>query len=108
MLEDSADFRLLGPVEVVVEGRAIALGGVKQRALLALLVLHANEAVSRDYPVDALWGERAPTSAGHSIVVYVSRLRKALHACGAGKTAVLGTEAGSYVLRAAGRSLRAR
>ena len=93
------DFRLLGPVEVVLDGRAIALGGVKQRALLALFVLHANEIVSRDFLIDELWGERAPASAGHSIVVYVSRLRKALQAHGAGTMPMLDTEAGGYVLR---------
>ncbi|MGZ4400742.1 MAG: BTAD domain-containing putative transcriptional regulator, partial [Gaiellaceae bacterium] len=94
-----ADFRLLGPVEVVVDGRAIALGGMKQRALLALFVLHANEVVSRDFLIDELWGERAPASAEHSIVVYVSRLRKALQAHGAGKMPILGAEARGYVLR---------
>jgi len=94
-----ADFRLLGPVEVVVDGRAIELGGVKQRALLALLALHANEVVSRDFLIDELWGERPPASAEHSIVVYVSRLRKALQALGADKVPLPGTEPGGYVLR---------
>jgi len=94
-----ADFRLLGPVEVVVDGRAIELGGVKQRALLALLVLHANEVVSHDFLIDELWGERPPASAAHSIVVYVSRLRKALRVLGADEAPMLGTAAGGYVLR---------
>ena len=94
-----ADFRLLGPVEVVVDGRAIELGGVRQRALLALLVLHANEVVSRDFLIDELWGERPPASAEHSIVVYVSRLRKALQAHGADQVPMLGTKSGGYVLR---------
>jgi len=94
-----ADFRLLGPVEVVIDGRAIELAGMKQRALLALLLLHANEVVSRDFLIDELWGERPPASAEHSIVVYVSRLRKALRAAGADKVPMLGTEAGGYVLR---------
>ncbi|HEY5275837.1 MAG TPA: BTAD domain-containing putative transcriptional regulator, partial [Coriobacteriia bacterium] len=97
--QGGADFRLLGPVEVAVDGRVIALGGVKQRALLALFVLHANEVVSRDFLIDELWGERAPASADHSIVVYVSRLRKALQAHGAGKMPILDTEARGYVLR---------
>ncbi|HYL39930.1 MAG TPA: BTAD domain-containing putative transcriptional regulator, partial [Candidatus Binatus sp.] len=83
----------------MVDGRAIALGGVKQRALLALLVLHANEVVSRDALIDELWGERPPLHAEHSIVVYVSRLRKALAAPGADELSTLGTEAGGYVLR---------
>ncbi len=95
-----ADFRLLGPVEVIVDGRSIALGGAKQRALLALLVLHANEVISRARLIDELWGERAPASVEHSIVVYVSRLRKALQATGAAESPLLDTEAGGYVLRA--------
>ncbi len=52
-------FRLLGPVEVEEEGRLFALGSAKQRALLAILLLHANEVVSRDRLIDELWGERA-------------------------------------------------
>ena len=54
------EFRLLGPVEALRDGRPIALGGAKPRALLALLLLHANEVVSRDRLIDALWGERPP------------------------------------------------
>jgi len=96
---DVPDFRLLGPVQVVVDGRALTLGGVKQRALLALLVLHANEVVSRDFLIDELWGDQAPAGAEHSIVVYVSRLRKALQAHGLGTLPILDTEAGGYVLR---------
>jgi DNA-binding SARP family transcriptional activator len=51
-------FRLLGPVEVVEEGRLLALGSAKQRALLAVLVLHTNEVVSPDRLIDELWGEQ--------------------------------------------------
>ena len=51
------DFRILGPLEVCAEQRALPLGGAKQRALLALLVLHRNEVVSVDRVIDGLWGE---------------------------------------------------
>ena len=57
-------YRLLGPLEVTVEGTAIDLGGLKQRALLAILLLHRNQPVHRDVLVDRLWGEhprRAPS-----------------------------------------------
>jgi len=54
---------VLGPIEVRIDGRAVSLGGPKQRALQALLLLDANEVVSRDRLVDGLWGERAPESA---------------------------------------------
>ena len=72
------EFRLLGPVEAVRDGRSLPLGGSKPRALLALLVLHANEVVSRDRLIEALWPDRPPGSADHSLDVQVSRLRKAL------------------------------
>ena len=74
----SLQYSILGPLEVRDGEGAVALGGAKQRALLAVLLLHANEAVSRDRLVDELWGGAAPASAGHSLEVYVSQLRKAL------------------------------
>ena len=59
-----------------VEGRPVPLGGLKQRALLAFLLLHANEVISRDRLVDALWGESPPPSASESLDAYIYRLRK--------------------------------
>src|SRR5215218_1509296 len=53
------EFRILGPLEVMREARALQLGSPKQRALLGFLLLHANEAVSRDRLVDELWGDGA-------------------------------------------------
>jgi DNA-binding SARP family transcriptional activator len=72
------DFRVLGPLEVGGDGGTLDLGGVKQRSLLAMLLLHANEVVSADRLVDALWGASPPLRSGKSIQVYVSRLRKTL------------------------------
>jgi DNA-binding SARP family transcriptional activator/ABC-type transport system substrate-binding protein len=72
------EFGLLGPLEVQRDGRLLALGGPKQRALLALLLLNANEVVSRDRLIDALWGERPPATAQRSLDSYVSRLRTLL------------------------------
>ena len=71
---------MLGPIEAREEERALVLGGPKQRALLAILLLSRNERVSRDRLIDDLWGERPPPSAGHTLDDYVSRLRKALGA----------------------------
>ena len=71
-------FTVLGPVELWVEGRLVPLGGPKQRALLAFLLLHANEAVARDRLIDALWGESPPRSASESLDAYIYRLRKLL------------------------------
>jgi DNA-binding SARP family transcriptional activator len=72
------DYRLLGPLEVLDGTRALPLGGRKQRTLLAILLLHANEVVSTDTLIEGLWGERAPKTAGTALQVYVSNLRKLL------------------------------
>src|SRR6266516_1995845 len=72
------DFRVLGPLEVSVDDRSIALGGQKQRALLALLLLEPGRVVSVDRIVDALWGERPPRTAITSLQNFVSQLRKVL------------------------------
>jgi YVTN family beta-propeller protein len=72
------EFRILGPLGVCSEGRELSLGGAKQRALLAVLLLHANEVVSVDRLVDELWGDRPPATAFKVVQVYVSQLRKAL------------------------------
>ncbi len=93
------EVRILGPLEVVRQGRLLEIGSGKQRALLAVLVLHANEVVSTDRLIDELWGERAPATAPKIVQGYVSGLRKAL----AGETgsggSVLVTRRPGYVLR---------
>jgi YVTN family beta-propeller protein len=91
-------FLILGPLEVRDGGRVVALGGPQQRAVLAMLLLRANEVVSRDRLVDGLWGEQPPKTAGHVIETYVSRLRQALG--GSGATAELTTTTHGYSLRA--------
>ncbi len=77
------EFRLLGPIEVVGDGHPLSLGGPKQRALLALLLLRANRAVGTDELIEALWPLRPPDAARRSLEVYVSRLRKLLNRDGA-------------------------
>jgi hypothetical protein len=70
-------FRILGPLEVLDDrGRPLALGGAKQRALLAALLLHAGQVVSADRLIDELWGEEPPESARNVLQVYVANLRK--------------------------------
>jgi YVTN family beta-propeller protein len=75
---ETIEFRLLGPLEARIEGRRLQPGSPKQRALLALLLLHANESVSRDRLIDELWGEQAPATVNSAFHVYLSRLRKQL------------------------------
>ena len=74
------EYRVLGPLEVRDGERSLPLAGAKQRALLALLLLHANQMLSRDRLIDELWGEEPPETAVQSVHVYVSRLRKLLPA----------------------------
>jgi len=87
------EFRLLGPLAVLDGDRSLDLGRGRQRALFAVLLLHANEVVSTDRLIDELWGETPPRTALKSVQVYVSRLRKEL---GDGR---LVTEPPGYSLR---------
>jgi DNA-binding SARP family transcriptional activator len=72
------EFRILGPLEVVDDGRPVPLDRRRMRALLAFLLLHANELVSADRLIDEVWGPEPPKTAGASLQNYVSRLRKAI------------------------------
>jgi predicted ATPase/DNA-binding SARP family transcriptional activator len=72
------EYRVLGPLEVRDGDESLPLAGAKQRALLALLLVHANHVLSRDRLIDELWGEHPPETAVQSVQVYVSRLRKLL------------------------------
>jgi DNA-binding SARP family transcriptional activator/streptogramin lyase len=72
------EFLILGPLEALEEGRPVALGGSKQRAVLAILLLHAPDVVSRDRLIDELWGASPPETAPTALQVYVSQLRKIL------------------------------
>jgi DNA-binding SARP family transcriptional activator/streptogramin lyase len=73
-------FRILGPLEVEEDGRPVVVGGTRQRALLAVLLLHANSVVSRDRLIQGVWGDRPPDTAQTALQVYVSGLRKILGA----------------------------
>jgi DNA-binding SARP family transcriptional activator/tetratricopeptide (TPR) repeat protein len=89
------DFALLGSLEVRKDGLVLALGGPRERALLAILLLNANEPLSTDRLVDELWGEHPPKAAVKTVQVYVSRLRKLL-----GSDAIV-TRGPGYALRIA-------
>jgi DNA-binding SARP family transcriptional activator len=72
------EYRILGPVEVADETGPLPLGGQKQRALLALLLLNVGSVVSTDRIVDQLWGEQPPKTATTSLQNFISQLRKVL------------------------------
>jgi DNA-binding SARP family transcriptional activator len=69
-------FRILGPLDVTNDAGPIAVEAPKQRALLGVLLLHANETVSTDRLIDELWGERPPATATKVLQTYVSQLRR--------------------------------
>jgi YVTN family beta-propeller protein len=74
--EHSIEFRILGPLEVSDDGREISIRGRKLQSLLAVLLLHAGEVVSRDRLIDDLWGDEPPSTARKTLQVHVSRLRR--------------------------------
>jgi class 3 adenylate cyclase/DNA-binding winged helix-turn-helix (wHTH) protein len=87
------EFRILGPLEVLREGEPVRLPGARERALLALLLLHANQALSQERLVHELWGEEPPGTARKSLQVRIAALRKAL---GPDRVATVGP---GYLLR---------
>jgi len=86
------EFRLLGPLEAVVDGTPVQLAAAKPRALLALLLLSRNRVVATERLIDELWGDDPPAQATKSLQVYVSQLRKSLG------TERLVTQAPGYLL----------
>ena len=87
------DFRVLGPLEVAGAEGSVPLGGPKQRAVLAHLLVRSNESVSIDTLIDGLWGDEPPERARGTIQAYVHNLRKALG------PARIESRAPGYVLR---------
>ena len=92
------EFRVLGPLAVRIGGRAVAAGGPKQRALLALLLLSANRVVARERLIGELFAEQSVNSADHALRNHVSRLRKVLGAAGADEPRLVARTPG-YLLR---------
>jgi DNA-binding SARP family transcriptional activator len=88
------EFRILGPLEVVESGRAIPLGGPRQRTLLAVLLTRPNEVISVDRLVDELWADRPPAAAVNALQYHVSQLRKLL-----GRAEAIVTREPGYLIR---------
>jgi DNA-binding SARP family transcriptional activator len=89
------EFKVLGPLEVTHDGRVLELGAPRQKAVFAILLLHANEVVPTDRLAEALWAGATPKTPSKVIQVYVSTLRKAL----GGARDALETRGPGYVLR---------
>jgi predicted ATPase/DNA-binding SARP family transcriptional activator len=92
------DVRLLGGVDVLVDGRRVSLGGAKPRAVFACLVVQPGDVVSTDRIVDGVWGDMAPQSVRSSLQVHLSNLRKSLAASGVGQ--LIETRRGGYAFTA--------
>jgi WD40 repeat protein/DNA-binding SARP family transcriptional activator len=92
------EFRILGPLEVRADGIAVPMGGPRQRALLALLLLSANRAVSRERLMEELMLDPPGEKAARALTVQVSRLRKALRAIDGSETRLVASPPG-YMLR---------
>ncbi len=90
------NFRILGPLEVEDGRRSIELGGARQRALLAILLLRRNEVVTADRLIEELYDGRPPPTAAKSLQAHISRLRSALR-----PENRLHTRGGGYVLEVA-------
>jgi DNA-binding SARP family transcriptional activator len=88
------DFRILGPLEVVGDAGELELGGKRQRTLLALLLLHANQVVPAWRLIELVWDEDRPADSAKALQVLVSRLRRAL-----APVDVLQTRPGGYLLQ---------
>ena len=90
------EFRILGPVEIVADHGPVELGGPKQRATLAILLLNANRVVSVDRLADDLYAGAAPVTALKQVQRQISELRKAL-----GSMSVVETRSPGYLIRVA-------
>ncbi|HEY7730575.1 MAG TPA: BTAD domain-containing putative transcriptional regulator [Gaiellaceae bacterium] len=95
----SVEYRLLGPLEVLVDGRQVTLAGPRQRAVLTCLLARPNTVVPATRLIDELWGEEPPATAANVLQSYVSQLRKAL-----GKEAIE-TRGGGYSARVGSTAL---
>lgn len=90
------ELRILGPLEIVADGRTVKIGGPRERIVLAMLALRANRVTSVEQLVDAVWGEVPPSTARGQIQGCISNLRKVFD--DAGLANAIQTRAGGYVL----------
>lgn len=99
------EYRILGPLEIIRDGRTCTPQATKQRALLALLIYHANEHLTTHRLIDELWDSRPPASAHATLQMYVSAVRRTLFPAHSGadrdprRHPILRTECSGYVMR---------
>lgn len=98
LADDGLQVRLLGPLAAFDARGPLRLGGPRQRTVLAMLALHANQVVSTDRLVEAVWDAAPPPSADRTLRTYVSHLRKTIDAGRARHRAHLRTQAPGYLL----------
>ncbi|HSQ38478.1 MAG TPA: BTAD domain-containing putative transcriptional regulator, partial [Acidimicrobiia bacterium] len=94
-------FRILGPLQVLAAGHPIDPGAPKQRALLAFLLIHANQVVSTDRILEEVWAGDPPPGGAKTLQVHISKLRKALASGGPPEPGPLRTDGAGYVLEVA-------
>jgi len=88
---------VLGPLEVTAGGQSLGLAGARTRAVLAMLLVHANQVIPSERLIEELWPGQAVDRAADSLQVRLSELRKALRA--AGEADRLATRSPGYLLR---------
>src|SRR6478752_10338173 len=92
-------FQILGPLRVTDDHRPeVALGGAKPAAVLAMLLLRANEVVASDRLIEDLWDGKPPATAAKTLQVHISRLRRALGEARNGDRGAIVTGRGGYML----------
>ncbi len=101
------EFRILGPLEILVDGAPVRIGGRKERALLTLLALHAGEVLGPDRLIEGLWGEAPPASAMKTLQTYVVHVRRALEQGAPGAQSPILTRARGYLLDVAAEGIDA-
>lgn len=95
--DDVMEFRLLGPLEILANGRLLQLGSPRQRILLTMLLLEANRVVPLERLVDALWDDQPPMTAKNQVQTCISALRHQLADIGAGE--LISTRVPGYLIR---------
>lgn len=98
MASPRVDLRVLGPVQLVVDGVPLAVGGPNPRTMIALLAVDRRRAVPSEALADAVWDNDAPDAYASSLQVFVSNLRKTLRNAGADAQAILATASPGYRL----------